>query len=173
MKTKMIKNAMKCSMMTLVSIFLFSSCATIFTKTKYSLMVNSNPDGANLVVTDKKGNEIYSGTTPTSLMLKSSSGFFSGAEYHFRISMSGYADKVVTVSSKIEGWYWGNLLLGGVLGMLIIDPATGAMWKLDAKQVYVDLIPSSQSNNNLELKIMDIRDIPNEWRDHLVSLNGN
>jgi len=169
MKAKVIKHAVKCSMMVLISIFLFSSCATIFTKTKYPLMVNSNPDGATLTITDKKGNDVYAGTTPASVVLKSSSGFFSGAEYHVKISLPGYNDKVVTVSSKIEGWYFGNLLLGGVLGMLIIDPATGAMWKLDTKEINVDLIPS-QSNNTMELKIMDINDIPKEWKDHLVAI---
>jgi len=171
MKTKVSKHVVKCLLLALISIFSFSSCATIFTKTKYPLLVNSNPDGATLVVTDKKGNDIYSGTTPASLVLKSSSGFFSGAEYHVRISLPGYNDKIVTVSSKIEGWYFGNLLLGGVLGMLIIDPASGAMWKLDTKQINVDLIPYSQTNNGFNLKIMDINDIPKEWKDHLVSIN--
>jgi len=82
-------------------------------------MVNSNPDGAKLVITNKKGNEVYAGTTPASLKLKSSSGFFSGEEYRVKMSFPGYDDKIVTVSSKIEGWYWGNILLGGLLGMVI------------------------------------------------------
>ena len=170
MKTKSIKCALKCSMMALISVVLFSSCATIFTKTKYQLMVNSNPDGATLVITDKKGNDVYVGTTPASLMLKSSSGFFSGAEYRVRISHPGYNDKIVTVSSKIEGWYFGNLLFGGLLGILIIDPATGAMWRLDTSQIFADLAPS-QANNTLELKIMDINDIPDKWKNHLVSVD--
>ena len=79
MKAKVIKHAVKCSIMALISIFLFSSCASIVTKTKYPLLVNSNPDGATLVITNKKGNEVYTGSTPASLVLKSGNGFFSGA----------------------------------------------------------------------------------------------
>jgi len=171
MRTKNVKtHVVKCLMTALVSVFLFSSCATIFTKSKYPLLVNSNPDGATLVITNKKGIPVFSGTTPASLTLKSSSGFFSGEEYYVKISLPGYNDKVINVSSKIEGWYWGNLLLGGWLGMLIIDPATGAMWKLDTERISVDLIPSAHSSNDLELKIMEINDIPNEWREYLVSI---
>ena len=65
---------------------------------------------------------MYAGSTPTTLKLKSSSGFFSKAEYYLNFSLPGYDEKTVTVSSSIEGWYWGNILLGGLLGMLIIDP---------------------------------------------------
>ena len=35
--------------------------------------------------------------------------------------------------ATIDGWYWGNLFLGGILGMLAVDPATGAMWALPAR----------------------------------------
>ncbi|WP_174263189.1 CsgG/HfaB family protein [Citrifermentans bemidjiense] len=31
----------------------------------------------------------------------------------------------------MNGWYWGNIVFGGVIGLLIVDPATGAMWKMD------------------------------------------
>lgn len=30
----------------------------------------------------------------------------------------------------MNGWYIGNLLFGGIIGLLIVDPATGAMWTL-------------------------------------------
>jgi hypothetical protein len=35
------------------------------------------------------------------------------------------------LTSTIDGWYWGNLLIGGIIGMVFVDPLTGAMWKLD------------------------------------------
>jgi len=30
----------------------------------------------------------------------------------------------------MSGWYWGNILIGGLIGMLVVDPLTGAMYKL-------------------------------------------
>lgn len=167
---KITKLTANCLLVAFVSAILFSGCASIFTKTKYPLMVNSEPDGAVLVITDKKGREVYTGNTPATLSLKSSQGFFSKAEYQVRISYPGYNDKVVTVSSKIEGWYFGNLLLGGILGMLIIDPATGAMWKLDTKHINVSLIPAFQSNEP-SLRIMDRKDVPQEWEKYLVAID--
>ena len=131
-------------------------------------MVNSDPDGAQLTITDKKGREVYSSSTPASLELKSSSGFFAGAKYFLRFSSPGYADYTVTVSSKLKGWYFGNLLIGGFLGMLIIDPATGAMWKLDKEYVSVVLTPLQSDLQ--EMKIYDINKIPEEWKSHLVSV---
>ncbi|HCA7379988.1 TPA: hypothetical protein MX316_006554, partial [Pseudomonas aeruginosa] len=42
----------------------------------------------------------------------------------------GHADTVVNLKSGVSGWYWGNILIGGLIGMLIVDPATGAMYSL-------------------------------------------
>ncbi|MDR3226857.1 MAG: hypothetical protein LBT56_04205 [Prevotellaceae bacterium] len=60
--------------------------------------------------------------------------------------------------------------MGGVLGMLIIDPATGAMWKLDTTHINATLYPSSHSEN-LELRIMDIKDVPNDLKSQLVKID--
>ena len=50
--------------------------------------------------------------------------------------------------------------------MLIIDPATGAMWKIDERVLNVDLVP----NNQQVLNIIDIKDLPEEYKDHLVKI---
>src|SRR5690606_31669 len=115
----------------LASGILFSSCATIFTKSSYPLSINSSPNNAKVSITDKKGKEIYLGTTPATVKLKAGAGFFSKAEYQVKFSSPGYEERIVPIIFKLDGWYFGNLLVGGVLGMLIIDPATGAMWKME------------------------------------------
>jgi len=166
-------NFLKSTVILMTSIILFSSCATIFTKTTYPLLVNTEPPGAKVAITNKKGIEVYSGNTPAILKLKSSSGFFSKAEYYLHFSLRGYNEKTVTVSSSLEGWYWGNivLLLGGLPGMLIIDPATGAMWKLNSKYINETLYPSTGSIDNPELRILDINNIPADWKGYLVKIN--
>ena len=40
----------------------------------------------------------------------------------------GFADKQITLTSSLSGWYFGNLLLGGLIGMVAVDPLTGAMF---------------------------------------------
>jgi hypothetical protein len=150
---------------------LFSSCATIFGHSSYPVSINSNPAGATVSITDKKGKEVYKGASPATVTLKSSAGFFSKAEYQVKISATGYAEQIIPVNYKLNGWYFGNILFGGVIGMLIIDPATGAMWKLDTPPISVTLSKSNASTETPTLKIVDIASIPQSMKEKLVRVN--
>lgn len=154
----------------MATVFLFSSCASILSKSIYPLSINSNPNNAKVSITDKKGKEIYLGNTPARVKLKAGAGFFSKAEYQVKFSSPGYKDKIVPINFKIDGWYFGNLLLGGVIGMLIIDPATGAMWKIETEFLNETLGPTTASIDP-EIKIMNLNEIPENWKNHLVKVN--
>lgn len=147
---------------------LFSSCATIFGKSAYPISIDTNPTGANINITDKKGREVYKGQSPATVVLKSGSGYFGKAEYQVKIAAPGYTEQIVPVNYTLNGWYFGNILIGGVLGMLVIDPATGAMWKLDTPPINVTLIKSTDVVKEPTLKIVDIKNITQEMREHLV-----
>jgi hypothetical protein len=166
------KTYLKMTSMMMVSIFLFSSCASIVSKSSYPITINSAPSEAKIVIKDKKGIEIYSGQTPATLKLKAGSGFFGKARYQVTFTKNGYDTKTVPVEFKLDGWYFGNLLLGGVLGMLIIDPATGAMYKLETEFLNETLVQSTASIDNKELKVYALNEIPSEWKNHLVNINN-
>jgi hypothetical protein len=68
--------------------------------------------------------------TPETVTLNASSGFFKGETYTLILNKDGFDQRTIEIQSSVDGWYFGNILLGGWLGMLIIDPATGAMFKL-------------------------------------------
>ena len=161
---------LKMTAIVMASVFLFSSCASIVSKSTYPLSINSSPSNAKVSITDKKGKEIYLGNTPATVKLKAGAGFFSKAEYQVKFSSPGYDDKIVPITFKLDGWYFGNLLLGGVLGMLIIDPATGAMWKIETEFLNETLSKSTASIDP-EMKIMNINEIPENWKTHLVRVN--
>ena len=154
----------------MVSVFLFSSCASILSKSTYPLSINSNPNNAKISITDKKGKEIYLGNTPATVRLQAGAGFFSRAEYQVKFSSPGYDEKIVPITFKLDGWYFGNLFLGGVLGMLIIDPATGAMWKIDTEFLNETLTGTTASIDP-KMKIMNINEIPEKWKTHLIKVN--
>jgi ABC-type Fe3+-hydroxamate transport system substrate-binding protein len=135
---------LKMTAIMMASVFLFSSCASIVSKSTYPLSINSSPSNAKVSITDKKGKEIYLGNTPATVKLNAGAGFFSKAEYQVKFSSPGYDDKIVPITFKLDGWYFGNLLLGGVLGMLIIDPATGAMWKIETEFLNETLSKSTE-----------------------------
>jgi hypothetical protein len=163
------KKATKISFILISAIFLLSSCASIVTKSSYPLSINSTPNNATISITDKKGKEIYLGNTPATVKLKAGNGFFSRAEYQVKFSSPGYNDKIVPVLFKLDGWYFGNILIGGLIGMVIVDPATGAMWKMETE--YLNEVLSSEISLAPQVQILDIEDIPKEWESHLIKLD--
>ncbi len=58
---------------------LFTNCATIVSKSRYPISINSFPSGAKITITDKRGTVVYHGNTPLTLKLSAASGFFSKA----------------------------------------------------------------------------------------------
>jgi hypothetical protein len=87
---------------------------------------------------NKKGEEILTGKTPFTETLHASSGFFSSARYDLTANKEGHHEAKGTLSANVDPWYLGNILFGGLLGILIVDPATGAMFRLD-DQITINL----------------------------------
>ena len=95
----------KLGMIGALSIMLFStSCASIVSKSKWPLSIDSAPSNSKIVITNKKGKEVFTGQTPATLDLKSSNGFFSKERYEVTFSKEGYDNKVVPVEFKLNGW---------------------------------------------------------------------
>ena len=157
-----------------------AGCATIVSDSSYPLGVNSSPDGAYFTVTNRDGIEVNRGTTPESIELKAGGGYFKSQLYTLVFSMEGYEDQVVSVRSTMDGWYWGNIVIGGLLGMLIIDPITGAMYKLpenvavnmdgtpvvepDAEEAETEETAVSANAGDLELVVVSIDSLSEEQR---------
>ncbi len=119
------------SLIVAVCVLLGSGCASIVSKSDWPVRVSSKPDGALCTVSDKKGTVITKAVTPTIFMLKSGDGYFGSASYTLMFEKEGYQRASKELSTSLNGWYWGNIVLGGLIGMLIVDPITGAMWSLD------------------------------------------
>lgn len=128
------------NVMLVVGVVMCSGCASIVSKSQYPVNVSSSPTGAKLIVSNKQGIDILEGNTPTIVTLEMKDGYFSGQKYTFELEKEGYFPQTVVVDTKIDGWYIGNLCFGGVIGFLIVDPLTGAMWKVD-EMLNVNLAP--------------------------------
>ena len=92
-------------------------------------------------------------------------------EYKVTFTKDGYAQKVVHISAELDGWYIGNILIGGWLGMLIVDPLSGAMYKIakEDRAINETLEPVS---NEYALQVYDINNLPNGVnKDDLVRIN--
>ena len=135
-----------------------TSCATIFTATKYPVAFNTTPEGAGITIENREGKVIFEGVTPTTVKLKSSAGYMKKEEYKITFTKDGYTQKVVNISAELDGWYIGNIMLGGIIGMLIVDPASGAMYKIAKEDRVIN--ETLQPTNEQALQVYDINNLP-------------
>ncbi|MEM6844839.1 MAG: hypothetical protein AAF944_16585 [Bacteroidota bacterium] len=146
-----------------------SSCASIVSKSRYPVAISSVPQEADITIIDRKGRTVYEGVTPANVMLKSGCGFFSKATYSIQFAKPGYETRSLPLYASLDGWYFGNLVFGGLIGLLIVDPATGAMYRLDTSYINEALMPVTSLNDS-GLRIYSLDDVPAPIRGHLVEL---
>lgn len=107
-----------------------SGCASVVSDSVYPVSVTSTPSGARYDISSEDGRVIHSGVTPGMVTLDAGAGYFDGETYLITYRKDAYEEQQTSLDSSVDGWYWGNLVFGGILGFLVIDPATGAMYKL-------------------------------------------
>jgi hypothetical protein len=110
------------------ALLVLSGCASIFNGKTQKITLKSAPDGATAVVTNGAGQSIHTGTTPVTLELNRGAGYFKSESYTVVLSKAGFVPKEVKLTATVSGWYIGNILFGGLIGMLAVDPVTGAMY---------------------------------------------
>jgi len=117
------------------SIVAIAGCATIIEGSSKPVSIQTNPEGAKFTITNRDGKVITTGTTPQQVTLRNGGGYFKKGEYTINVTKPGYEDTTAELSPGMAGWYFGNLVLGGAVGMLIVDPISGAMYKLPDETV--------------------------------------
>lgn len=147
---------------------LLSSCASIVSRPSRDVSIQSNPSGLSFAVIDKNGEIVQSGTTPQVVRLSARGGYFQPAKYTVQVKRGGKVVGTHQVTAGINGWYFGNILIGGLIGMLIVDPLTGAMYRMPA-EISVDAA-SLASTSGPSLSIASIDTLTPEQRASLVRL---
>ena len=150
-------------LLAVASIVALSSCATIVSDSDYAVNIQSTPDSAEFEVFNKDGLKVSSGTTPNTVMLDASAGYFQKETYKIRLTKTGYKTQEYILKSGFDGWYIGNILLGGWIGMLFVDPLTGAMWTLPNTVSY-------NMNKAEQLSIVDVNTLSEKERAKLVKV---
>jgi len=111
---KCVKSLLLCSVVFWVSSA--TGCATIVSGTTKEITVTSNPAGARVTV-DGGSTQI---TTPGKIILKRDS------RHVLTFAMDGCEPQTVTIEKKLNGWVFGNLLIGGAFG-IVIDIVSGSV----------------------------------------------
>jgi hypothetical protein len=152
-----------------------TGCATIVAKSTQKVQVNSEPAGAQVTITNRAGNVVHTGTTPLTAVLRKGAGYFKKESYLLRFSKDGYQPQDLQLHGEMSGWYIGNLLFGGLIGMVAVDPNTGAMWRLAPKSASVTLTPLKPSAAVVPRGpgVVSIHDLPDDVLDQftLIALN--
>ena len=125
------KSIITCS---LALTLLLSSCATIMSGSKQNVKFASNPSSATIFI-----DEVEVGKTPFEMKLARKS------EHQVMIKLEGYQTYQTTLTKKFNGWFVGNILIGGLIG-IIIDPITGAMYNLTPKEINAEMAKGKAFN---------------------------
>jgi hypothetical protein len=112
-----------------------SGCATIVHGGPRAISVASTPPGAKVSIYDRTNVLVEMNTTPFVARLITKYGYFRAQHYRLVFEMPGHATAEVNLTSSVSGWYFGNLIFGGVIGMLIVDPLTGSMYNLSPEKI--------------------------------------
>ena len=134
------------SLLILTVVGLFTCCASIIHGSNQAVDFSSQPSGAKITIDGKD----Y-GFTPKSVDLKRR-GRLKGEistkkEYAVKVELNGYYPYEIKIKREMDGWFLGNILFGGLLG-IIIDASSGAMYKLTPDQVIAQIGKTTVMNIN-------------------------
>jgi len=147
---------------------LLSSCASIVSRPSRDVSIQSNPSGLSFVVIDAEGQALHSGTTPQVVNLSARGGYFKPATYTVQVKRAGKPVGSHQVTAGLNGWYFGNILIGGLIGMLIVDPLTGSMYRMP-ESITVDTTATA-GTAPMSLHIASIESLTPDQRARLVRL---
>ena len=102
----------------LVGITLLSGCATIMNGDMVDVPVYTTPSGATVVI----NGATY--TSPTTVMVPRGKG-----DFKLHIKKEGYEPVDIMLTQSHDGWLWGNILFGGLIG-LAVDFMSGDAYDL-------------------------------------------
>ena len=116
------------------------NCATIISGRTQDLPVTSTPSEAIITIGSMKQ------VSPATFMLDRRQGV-----YVVKVEKEGYQTVEVTLRKGVNGWVFGNIIFGGLIG-LVIDVASGSASKFTPTEIDVNLAEKQVGFNNVEGK---------------------
>ncbi len=158
-----------------LSVLALSTCATIITGSDQEITISSEPAGARVQIFDANNLPVWNSNTPSVAVLKKGSSYFESASYRVVIEKQGYQKQEFYISGKVNaGWYIvGNFFIGGLIGWLIVDPLTGAMWTLSPDTIYTNLNAQAMRPEKGSLMVVLKEEIGGDLFDELELVRVN
>ena len=121
------------SLLALVLLTTLSGCATIIDGTSQPVTFNSEPNRAKVFI-----NGAQVGVTPLTIQVPRSKATIVVAK------KEGYEEQQFPLQTKMNGYFWGNVISGGFLGSTI-DYASGSMVEYSPNMYFFSLEPIRKS----------------------------
>jgi uncharacterized protein YceK len=106
-----------------ITVLSMSGCATIIHGTQQDVGISSTPTGATVTIDNTE-----KGVTPVVAKLKRKEN------HTVKIQLAGYQPFETTLTHSVSGWVWGNVAIGGLIG-LAVDAISGGIYKLTPEQI--------------------------------------
>ena len=148
-------------------------CASIVHSGNRSININTEPVGAKATMSKPDGTVVSVQTTPCTFSLDPRRGYFKGQSYTLKLEHTGYKPTEVELHPELSGWYFGNIIFGGLIGLVIVDPLTGSMWNIAPNKIDQPL-SSSQAALIREHKgfvVVLVSQITDSERKQMVRIN--
>lgn len=114
----------------IVLILMTTGCATILDGSNQPVTFNSSPNGAQILV-----NGMQMGVTPLTTQVKRSKTAM------ILVKKEGYQEQQLTLQTKVNTYFWGNILFFGGLYSSTTDYASDAMIEYSPNMYYIALNP--------------------------------
>ena len=113
----------------LMLVGLLSNCATIVSGKSQQMSFSSTPDGATVSVDGKT-----IGKTPMTVALERK------RDQTLFFDKEGYGQRSMPMATTLNNWFWGNILIGGLLGSTT-DGVSGAITEYSPNNYHITLNP--------------------------------
>jgi hypothetical protein len=129
----------------LASLYSLCGCASIISGTQQEVSFYSTPDGAEVQVSGKT-----LGKTPLTTTLPKKAG------QSLVFSKPGYKPLRMSLTTQMDSWFWGNILIGGVVGSTT-DSLSGAVDLYSPSQYIVTLNPENTTVLEEKASLSDLQ----------------
>jgi PEGA domain len=139
--------------LSVIALALVASCGSIIHGRNQEIGIASTPVGARVTIDNQT-------TANTPFVAK-----LSRKNLHsVKVEADGYAPADLTLTRKVSGWAWGNIVFGGLIG-LAVDAGTGGLYKLTPEQLNTTLATKSASISPSKdgIYVVLVPAAPKEW----------
>ncbi|MBN2837460.1 MAG: hypothetical protein JXM74_01760 [Fusobacteriaceae bacterium] len=153
-------------MITAFAMTFLTGCASIVRGSSQSVTINASQSDSKIVIKDTlSGMIIAEGKERLTVDLKRGQGYFEKGNYTIEVSKKGYETVSIPLVGKTDAKAYGvgNLFSWGIIGWVIVDPMTGAMWTLST--------PAGQDGKKVPIHIILRENATGEMMDKATKMN--